>query len=90
MGVLVPQCMNMLVTGSPRQGKEAVRCLAMNMKESARNHFFGGMVGALKGNLDPSNCNYRTAIVALGHIALLMPEQFKKEMKGIICKKVKV
>jgi hypothetical protein len=34
--------------------------------------------------------SYNLAIVALGHIALLMPEQFKKEMKGSIFKKVKV
>jgi hypothetical protein len=34
--------------------------------------------------------SYNLAIVALGHIAFLMPEQFKKEMKRIICKKVKV
>jgi sister-chromatid-cohesion protein PDS5 len=88
MGVLVPQCQNMLVTGSPRQGKQAVRCLHINMNESARNHIFGQVVEALRANLDRSNSNYRTAIVALGHIAFLMPEEFKNDMKAIVSRKV--
>jgi len=88
MGTLVPQCQNMLVTGSPRQGKQAVRCLHINMNESARNHIFGQVVEALRANLERSNSNYRTAIVALGHIALLMPEEFKYDMKSIVSQKV--
>lgn len=88
MGILVPQCQNMLVTGNPKQGKEAVRCMHVNMNESAKNHTFAQDVETLRANLDPNNSNYRTAIVALGHIALLMPEEFKYEMKTIISQKV--
>lgn len=89
MGTLVPQCQTMLVTGGARHGKHAVRCLHINMNESARNHIFGQVVEALRANLDPDNNNYRTAIIALGHIALLMPEEFKYDMKSIISTKVR-
>lgn len=88
MGSLVPQCQNMLVTGTPRQGKMAVRCLHVNMNQSARNHTFAQVVESLRANLDPSNSGYCTAIVALGHIALLMPEEFKYDMKAIISQKI--
>lgn len=88
MGSLVPQCQNMLVTGDPKQGKGAVRCLYTNMKEAARNHTFTQVVGSLRDNLDPSNSNYQTVIIALGHIALLMPEEFRSDMKQIISQKI--
>ncbi|CAL8109843.1 unnamed protein product [Orchesella dallaii] len=88
MGILVPQCQNMLLSGTPRQGKMAVRCLFVNMKESARNHTFAQVVENLRGNLDPANSSYRTAIVALGHIAFLMPEEFKYDMKAIVSQKI--
>src|SRR5581483_8696684 len=90
MGSLVPQCQTMLVTGSPKHGKQAVRCLHVNMNENARNHIFGQVVDALRANLEPENSNYRTAIVALGHIAYLMPEEFKYDMKSIISLKVTI
>lgn len=85
---LVPQCQTMLVTGSPKHGKQAVKCLHINMNENARNHIFGQVVEALRANLDPSNNNYRTAIVALGHVALLMPDEFKYDMKTIVASKI--
>lgn len=88
MEELVPQCQNMLVTGTPRQGKMAVRCLFVNMKESARNHTFAQVVEALRANLDPAHTSYCTAIVALGHIAYVLPEEFKYDMKAIISQKI--
>lgn len=88
LGALVPQCQNMLVSGTPRQGKMAVRSLYVNMKESGRNHTFAQVVEALRANLDPMNTSYRTAIVALGHIAFLMPEEFKYDMKAIVSQKI--
>jgi len=88
MGTLVPHCENILVNGTPKQAKQAVRCLNTNMKESARNQTFSQVLDVLRVNLDPTNPNYRTAIIALGHIALLMPDEFKVEMKGIISQKV--
>jgi len=88
MGLLVPHCQNLLVTGTPKQAKEAIRCLFTNMNPSVRVQTFTQIVDALKANLEPGNTSYRTAIVGLGHIALLMPDEFKNEMKGIVSQKL--
>ncbi|CAL8069332.1 unnamed protein product [Orchesella dallaii] len=74
--------------GTPRQAKLAVHCLFINLKEDVRKQAFAQVVKLLRANLDPDNNMYRTAIVALGHIALLMPEHFQAEMRTIIAQKI--
>jgi len=88
MSILVPHCQNMIVKGSPKQAKEAVRCLFTNMNHVLRSQTFMQVVESLKANLEPDNVGYRTAIVALGHIGLCLPEDFKYDMKTIISQKV--
>lgn len=49
---------------------------------------FSEIVDAFKVTLDPSNENYRTAIVCLGHIAYNMPERYNVQIKNIISRKI--
>ncbi|KAJ8298337.1 hypothetical protein KUTeg_024868 [Tegillarca granosa] len=42
----------------------------------------------LKKSLNPDSANYITAIVALGHISYLCPEEFSAEMKTIVSKTI--
>jgi sister-chromatid-cohesion protein PDS5 len=88
MGILVPQTQGMILRGSPKEAKEAVKCLWVNSRPPARVGAFAEVVEGLKAALDPSSPHYRTAIVALGHVALSMPEEFKGEMKTVVSQKL--
>lgn len=50
---------------------------------------FGEVLDMVKVNLDPSKGEaYLTAIVALGHIAFHLPEQFPVQMKNLVSRKI--
>lgn len=49
---------------------------------------FGDIVDALKVTLNADHESYRTAIVALGHIAQNMPERFLIPVKNLISRKI--
>ncbi|ODN02505.1 Sister chromatid cohesion protein PDS5 B-B [Orchesella cincta] len=85
---LIHQLKEMTLNGTPRQAKLAVRCLFVHLKEEVRDQIFAQVVKALKVNLDPDNSMYRTAIIALGHIALLMPDHFQAEIRSIVTQKM--
>lgn len=53
-----------------------------------RFDIFSDIVDSFKETLDPSNDNYRTAIVCLGHIAYNMPDRFNVTIKNIISRKI--
>lgn len=42
----------------------------------------------VKENLNPASSNYRTAIVALGHIAYNLPERYPIHIKNLVSRKV--
>lgn len=49
---------------------------------------FGDLVDSFKTNLTPQHSHYRTAIVALGHIAYNLPEKYQVQIKNIISRKI--
>lgn len=80
---LAPICKEMMLSGTPKQAKHAVRCMFVNM-ESTENiappetmeNMFSEIVESLKSSLNADHLHYRTAIVTLGHIAYNMPTKY--------------
>lgn len=89
---LAPVCQEFAISGTPKQAKHAVRCIFVNTvcekKEPEVGDIFPEIVENLKVNLDPTNEQYRTAIVCLGHIAYNMPDRFQVSIKNIISRKI--
>lgn len=89
---LAPICLDFALIGTPKQAKHAVRCVFVNTlcekKGSPVGDIFPQLVEHLKNNLDPSNENYRSAIVCLGHVAYNMPERFQIHIKNIISRRI--
>lgn len=98
---LAPICKELALSGTPKQAKHAIRCMFVNTQISgdgsnavaaadtnASFDVFSDIVDAFKVTLDPSNENYRTAIVCLGHIAYNMPDRFNVQIKNIISRKI--
>lgn len=59
-----------------------------NNNNSEESDLFGDIVDALKVTLNADHESYRTAIVALGHIAQNMPERFLIPVKNLISRKI--
>lgn len=49
---------------------------------------FGDLVDSFKTTLTPQHSHYRTAIVALGHIAYNLPDKYQVQIKNIISRKI--
>lgn len=87
MESLAPMCKNFAETGTPKQAKQAIRCIYVNMVD-LHDTLFPAILEATKNNLEPQNLYYRTAIVTLGHIAFNVPEKCKVQIKNIVSRKV--
>lgn len=95
---LAPICKELALSGTPKQAKHAIRCMYVNTQTSnedeiaqkmeANLDIFPEIVESFKQTLDPTTDTYRTAIVALGHIAYNMPTKFVPQIKNIISRKI--
>lgn len=84
---LGPLCKDLTVIGSPKQAKNAVRCMFVNSQSTESEHvsdIFPDIVDALRVTLTPDHENYRTAIVCLGHVAYNTPDRFHSQIKNLI------
>lgn len=84
-------CKLFAVTGTPKQAKNAIRCMFVNTQSENAEcpvDVFPEIVEQLKVALSPEKPNYRTAIVSLGHIAYNLPEKFMIPIKNIISRKI--
>ncbi|XP_063542691.1 sister chromatid cohesion protein PDS5 homolog A-A-like [Cydia strobilella] len=84
---LTSLCKAYAEVGTPKQAKNAVRCLFVNVPEQ-RSAIFTEILETLKGTLTPHSEHYRTAIVTLGHIAHNLPETFPLHIKNIVSRKI--
>ncbi|KAK6618691.1 hypothetical protein RUM43_013082 [Polyplax serrata] len=84
---LVPTLRKFIEEGTPKQSKQAVRCLHRNLLPE-KHDLFKDIFENLKKNLEPSSDYYLTAIVALGHIAYNLPTLFPYHIKNIISRKI--
>ncbi|XP_003748624.1 sister chromatid cohesion protein PDS5 homolog B [Galendromus occidentalis] len=79
-----PVVQNFVENGTPKQAKYAVQCL-YNMVFN-KDRVLGVVIDHLKHHLTLESPNFETALVSLGHIALLLPETFYQQMKSIVSK----
>ncbi|XP_073962358.1 cohesin associated factor B pds5 isoform X2 [Choristoneura fumiferana] len=84
---LITLCKAYAEVGTPKQAKNAVRCLFVNVPEQ-RNAIFTEILETLKATLSPHSEHYRTAIVTLGHVAHNLPETFPVLIKNIVSRKI--
>lgn len=85
--MLAPICKNFAESGTPKQAKNAIRCLFVNMT-NIHDSIFPEIIERIKTSLTPSCDNYRTAIVTLGHIAYNLPDKYQIQIKNLVSKKV--
>ncbi|KAJ6650026.1 Sister chromatid cohesion protein PDS5 like B-B [Pseudolycoriella hygida] len=87
---LAPICKEYAISGSPKQAKHAIRCMFVNSEGTENQSFdvFADIVESLKTTLNPEHPNYRTGIVALGHIAYNLPDKFQVQIKNLISRKI--
>ncbi|CAG9792747.1 unnamed protein product [Diatraea saccharalis] len=84
---LITLCKAYAEVGTPKQAKNAVRCLFVNVPDQ-RTQIFTEILETLKATLSPSSEHYRTAIVTLGHIAHNLPDNFPVHIKNIVSRKI--
>ena len=84
---LIPICKNFIISGTPKQAKQAVRCLYINTINT-HDSIFPEIIDRIKNNLTPTSEYYRTAIVTLGHVAYNLPEKYHLTIKNLVSRKV--
>ncbi|XP_028176870.1 sister chromatid cohesion protein PDS5 homolog B-B isoform X2 [Ostrinia furnacalis] len=84
---LITLCKAYAEVGTPKQAKNAVRCLFVNVPEQ-RTQIFTEILETLKATLSPHSEHYRTAIVTLGHVAHNLPDNFPVHIKNIVSRKI--
>ncbi|KAG7300965.1 hypothetical protein JYU34_015318 [Plutella xylostella] len=84
---LITLCKAYAEVGTPKQAKNAVRCLYVNVPEE-RVALFTSLLETLKATLTPASEHYRTAIVTLGHVAHNLPAAFPVLVKNIVSRKI--
>uniref|UniRef100_A0A1B6DQW8 Uncharacterized protein n=1 Tax=Clastoptera arizonana TaxID=38151 RepID=A0A1B6DQW8_9HEMI len=87
MKQLIPLCKSFVETGTPKQAKHSIRCLFKNIPKQPET-LFSDILEKVKTNLTPESEYYRTAIVALGHIAYNLPDRFPIQIKNIVSRKI--
>lgn len=87
---LAPICKEFAISGNPKQAKHAIRCMFVNTDghDTQTIEVFADIVESLKTILHPEHPNYRTGIVALGHIAYNLPDKFQVQIKNLISRKI--
>ncbi|XP_011866595.1 PREDICTED: sister chromatid cohesion protein PDS5 homolog B-B isoform X1 [Vollenhovia emeryi] len=87
MNLMVPMCKNFSETGTPKQAKQAVRCLFVNMT-NIHDTIFPEIIERIKNTLTPTSEYYRTSIVTLGHIAYNLPDKYQVQIKNMVSRKI--
>ncbi|GIX88952.1 sister chromatid cohesion protein PDS5 homolog B [Caerostris extrusa] len=85
-GRLQPLLERFIENGSVKQAKHAVNCL--NVLIANKERVFGQIIDRLKMSLTLQSEYFRTALVSLGHIALVCPDLFGMQIKSIVSKVV--
>ncbi|XP_073986377.1 cohesin associated factor B pds5 isoform X1 [Rhodnius prolixus] len=83
---LIPICKAFAESGKPKQAKQAIRCLYVNLDKN--DPLFNEILEKVRENLNPESSHYLTAIVALGHLAQNLPERFPAQIKNIVSRKI--
>lgn len=86
--ILKKICIKFVMLGTPKQAKQAIKCLHLNTTENIEETFSQVLEG-IKENLNgDKNKNYLTAIVALGHLAFYLPDTFPVQIKNLVSRKI--
>jgi len=81
-------CEQFINLGTAKQAKQAMKCMHMNTSENV-DKVFNGILEKIKENLmGEKNNHYLTAIVALGHLAYLLPDKFPVQIKNLVSRKI--
>ena len=88
-GILGKICLEFIKLGTPKQAKQAIKCMYMNTTEN-QEKVFSEILDVIKENLNqPERTQYYlTAIVALGHLALHLPDKFPVQIKNLVSQKI--
>ncbi|XP_034943210.1 sister chromatid cohesion protein PDS5 homolog B isoform X1 [Chelonus insularis] len=87
MNLMVPICKKFALTGTPKQAKQAIRCLFVNMT-NIHDTIFPEIIERIKTTLIPTSEHYRTSIVTLGHIAYNLPDKYHISIKNMVSRKI--
>lgn len=87
MEIMSPICKNFALTGTPKQAKQAIRCLFVNMT-NIHDTIFPEIIERIKLTLTPTSEYYRTSIVTLGHIAYNLPDKYHIQIKNMVSRKI--
>ena len=86
--ILRKLCITYVSVGTPKQAKQAIKCLHLNTTENIEQ-VFTEVFDKIKENLNgEKNKNYLTAIVALGHLAFYLPDKFPAHIKNLVSRKI--
>jgi len=86
--ILAKICMQFIKLGTPKQAKQAMKCMYMNTTDN-QEKVFSGILEVIKENLlADKNKHYLTAIVALGHLSFHLPEKFPVQIKNLVSRKI--
>ena len=81
-------CVEFIKLGTPKQAKQAIRCMYMNTTEN-QEKVFSDILEVIKENLNGEKGKYYlTAIVALGHLAQQLPDKFPVQIKNLVSRKI--
>ena len=82
-------CVQFIKLGTPKQAKQAVKCMFMNTKTENQEKVFSEVLEVIKENLSgEKGKNYLTAIVALGHLSFHLPDKFPVQIKNLVSRKI--
>jgi len=82
-------CAQFIKLGTPKQAKQAVKCMFMNTKTENQEKVFSDILEVIKENLSGEKGKYYlTAIVALGHLAFHLPDKFPVQIKNLVSRKI--
>ncbi|XP_063982810.1 sister chromatid cohesion protein PDS5 homolog B isoform X1 [Diachasmimorpha longicaudata] len=87
MAKMVPICKNFALSGTPKQAKQAIRCIFVNMVD-IHDTIFPDIIDKIKTTLTPTSSDYRTSIVTLGHIAYNLPDKYHTQIKNMVSRKI--
>ena len=81
-------CVQFVKLGTPKQAKQAIKCMYMNTVEN-QEQVFTEILETIKENLNgEKGKSYLTAIVALGHLANSLPDKFPVQIKNLVSRKI--
>eukprot|EP00096_Caligus_rogercresseyi_P009881 TRINITY_DN3454_c0_g1_i3.p1 TRINITY_DN3454_c0_g1~~TRINITY_DN3454_c0_g1_i3.p1 ORF type:complete len:1298 (-),score=389.78 TRINITY_DN3454_c0_g1_i3:131-4024(-) len=81
-------CKEFIRHGSPKEAKQAVKCLYKNLSDS-QGTVFKEILDIVRSNMNPEKgLSYKTAIVTLGHIAFHLPQLYSIQIKNIVSREI--